>query len=181
MAAKTDEELDNYLRYPKKFSSSEIEEALIELQKREKTFTDLQLLYLQRIIQKKRTDEDPHAPMYYSQMGIWWFSILFSVLFGAILLSLNLQNRRDKWVVIGFGITYVVFLFTIVERVDANSATLTSLVLNSIGGAVLQTYFWNKYIGMRTLYRRKSILVPVLIALGISVPLLILSVYFSGR
>jgi len=180
LATKTDEELDNYLRYPKKFSSSEIEEALVELQRREKTFTDLQLVYLQRVIERKRIQEDPTIPSYYSQMGIWWFSVLFSVLFGAILLSLNIQNRRDKWVVIGFGITYFVFIFIMVERVGSSSATLTSIILNSIGGAVLQTYFWNKYIGMRTPYRRKSILIPVLIALGISVPLLILSVYFNG-
>lgn len=181
MADKTDEELDHYLRYPKKFSSSEIETALVELQNRGKNLTDLQLLYLQRLIERKRIEEDPTVPAYYSQMGIWWFSILFSTLFGAILLSINLQNRRDKWVVIGFGITYFVLIFTVFERAGPSSATLTSVGLNSIGGMVLQTYFWNKYIGVHTPYKRKSILIPVLIALAISVPLLAISVYFSGK
>ncbi len=180
MLAKTDEELDHYLRYPKKFSSSEMEIALAELQKRGKTLTDLQLLYLQRLIERKRIDEDPTVPAYYSKMGIWWFSILFSVLFGAILLALNLQNRRDKWVVIGFGITYLIFTFTILEQLEPRYASSSSFILNAIGGAVLQTYFWNKYLGMRTIYKRKSILIPVVIALAVAIPLVVLSLYFRG-
>lgn len=177
MASLSDKELDKYLINHKNFSSSEIEAALVELQKRGKSFTDFQLQYFQNVIHRKQIEEDPNSPVYYSKMGIWWFSILFSVLFGAILLSFNLKDRREKWVVIGFGITYLVFMFTVLDRVGSSSVTTTSFILNAIGGVVLQTYFWNKYIGLRTPYKSKSILIPILIGLAISVPLLILSLY----
>lgn len=175
MASLSDVDLERHIRFPKEYTADELEAAIIELQKRGKYFTDSQLLFFKGLIERKRTDEDPNTKSYYSQMAIWWFSILFSVLFGAVLLSANIPTRREKWIVIGFGITYLVFIFTVLSFIESEFETPISLLLNSIGGAILQTYFWNTYLGVGTNYRKKSMLIPILIALAITMPLIIIS------
>ncbi len=50
------------------------------------------------------TDQD--APQFYSPRAIWGFSVFFTVIFGAVLLALNLTDRKAKWIVIGVGVIY---------------------------------------------------------------------------
>jgi len=176
MASKTDEELETYLIDIKKYSAAEVRTALAEQQKRGKVYNQLQLNYIQQIIQRKVVAEDPNTPVLYAKETIFIFSFLCSVLFGSILLSINIKDQRDKWVVIGFGITYTVFMATIGGNLATGMAFIP-IVLSGIGGVVLQSYFWNKYIGKDVLYEKKSILTPFLIAVAIFGGLFLLAVY----
>jgi hypothetical protein len=36
----------------------------------------------------------PEVPAYYSKRAIWWFSVLFTVIFGAFLLFFNLRKEK---------------------------------------------------------------------------------------
>lgn len=176
MATKTDEELETYLIDIKKYSAEEVRTALAEQQKRGKQYNQLQLNYIQQIIQRKVIAEDTAIPVLYAKETIFIFSFLCSVFFGAILLSINIRDKRDKWVVIGFGITYTVFMATIGATL-AVGMPLIPIVLSAIGGAVLQSYFWDKYIGKEVAYKKKSVLIPFLIAIVIFGGLFLLAVY----
>jgi hypothetical protein len=175
MADKTDKELEGYLINVKQHTAAEITAALSELQQRGKEPNSMQLAYLNQIIRRKLIDEDPNVAVYYSKQSLFTFSILFSVLAASILLSLNLKDKREKWVIIGFGITYTVFMVTTVSQFSNN--ILIPFGFNALGGAVLQTFFWNRYIGKDTLYKRKSLLIPTLVAIAICIPLIVLSIY----
>jgi len=176
MAAKTDEELETYLIDIKKYSAAEVRTALAEQQKRGKQYNQHQLNYMQQIIERKVLAEDPNTPILYAKETIFMFSFLCSVLFGAILLSINIKDQRDKWVVIGFGITYTVFMATIGANL-AKGMAFIPIVLSAIGGVILQSYFWNRYIGKDVLYKKKSVLVPFLIAVAIFGGLFLLFAY----
>ncbi len=89
MAAKTDDELHDILLDIRDYNANEVSSAISELQKRGKYFNELQLEYLANIIKRKRIDEDPNTPFYYSPKAIFSFSILCSVVYGSILLALN--------------------------------------------------------------------------------------------
>ncbi|WP_146153543.1 hypothetical protein [Adhaeribacter arboris] len=184
MTNKTDEELENYLVNIWSYSSRTISAALNELQNRGRSFTEEELAEIHDIIRAKKETEpkerkeedimftsqwprnlvtDPDAPAYYSPRVIWGFSIFLSVLFGAVLLSLNIVTKKAKWIVIGFG-----FLYTTAFAYIFNSYGRTmfiSFIINAIGASILTNFFWNKYIGRETIYRARSIKTPVIFAL----------------
>ena len=173
MIDKTNEELIDYLIDIRKHTADEVSAALEELQNRGKSYNETQLTYFRAVIKRKRLEESPDTPTYYSQQGITLFCILFSSLAGAILLSFNLKERREKWSVIGFGITYFVFLYILQDQTGLSFVVLT---LNAFSAVLLKYIFWNPYIGNNIFYHKKSLLIPLLIALAIAIPYLI-SVY----
>ncbi len=175
MAAKTDDELHDILLDIKDYSANEVSSAISELQKRGKYFNELQLDYLKNVIQRKRIDENPDTPWYYSPKAIFTFSVFCSVLYGAILLAINLKERRDKWASIGFGLTFLVFEITLYQVFNLGSS-ITFLV-NAIGGGILAWYFWDKHLGKNIAYKKKSILVSVLIAIAIFALCVILVIF----
>ncbi len=174
MASKTDQELVDYLIDIRDYTADEITAALEELQKRGKRYNDEQLIYFQAVIKRKKLEEDPDTPRYYSQQGINLFVILFSVIGGAILLSFNLKNRVEKWSVIGFGVTYFLFL-RLVQTIHNDG--LLILGLNAFSAVLLKYIFWNRYIGKDVFYLRKSLWIPLLITLVVLSPYIILVVY----
>jgi len=127
---------------------------------------------------KKNIVTDLDAPQYYTQRAIWGFSIFFTVIFGAVLLSSNLTNKRNKWTVVGFGILYtaaVVFLLNMVPR-----NTSLTLLLNAGGAYILTSLFWNKYVGRDTKFRVKPIWKPLVISIIITIPFLLAIIYGGG-
>jgi hypothetical protein len=178
IAAKTNDELQDILLYIKDYSAAEVKLAISELQKRGKYFNELQLDYLKNVIQRKLIDENPNTPSYYSPKTIFTFSILCSVLYGSILFALNLKERRDKWVSIGFGITFMVFEITMstIFNVDA----FIILLVNAIGGGILAQYFWNRYIGKDIPYKKKSILISTLIAIALLIIFVLFIIFNEG-
>ncbi len=173
MATKTDEELENYLIDIKEYSSSEVRAALAEQQKRGKHYNELQLEYLHKIIKRKAADESSDTPTYYSQLAILLFSVFCSTLYGSILLALNVKNNRDKWIIIGFGLTYSILVITLANTLELHP--MMPISLNTIGGFMLQTLFWDRYLDKDVLYKKRSILFPVLIAIGLFMILILLN------
>ncbi|MDW5290027.1 hypothetical protein [Formosa sp. PL04] len=111
-------------------------------------------------------------PELYSKLLILIISILFSTLFGSILLMANLKKigqSKGRTQVLIFSLLYLflpVILIT-VFNLDNN----LSIFANVIGGFILTEYFWNKFIGKTFEYKRRDWAKPILISLAITIPL----------
>ena len=126
---------------------------------------------------KKNHTLDESAPLYYSERSIWIFSTVFTVIFGAILLAINLKDSTRRLIVIGFGILYTAVSIYLLNLVPRN--TSLTIVSNMIGAIILTNVFWNKYIGEQTQYRSKPIWIPLIISILITIPFILALIYFS--
>lgn len=129
-------------------------------------------------VQAEEAADEEDLPTLYSERVIYTFSVFFSVLAGGILLARNLKevNRKDGIPhVIAFSIIYTFlsgYLMTVTK-----SGLVGSVVLAIIGSMVLNSYFWNAYIGRGQNYYRKSYGKALIIALIILIPLFLLAVW----
>ncbi len=124
--------------------------------------------------------EDFNAPKLYSRYSIRFFAILFSTLFGGILLSINLNRlgkKREIIYVIGFSLVYS-YLVYYLTTLKPESATTITLMMNLLGSLVLEEVFWKNYIGKHFKFRRQAIAGALLVGFGIS--MLLIYVMFSG-
>jgi hypothetical protein len=113
-------------------------------------------------------NEEQNLPKLYSKTVILVFSIFFSTIFAAALLFSNLKSLGKKsaaWWVLLFAVGYL-FATAIIMAVFNLSPTL-SVIANVIGAAILNEYFWNKYIGSETEFEKKSWTRPVAISIFI--------------
>jgi hypothetical protein len=123
--------------------------------------------------------EDPDAPAYFSKRAIFAFAVLCSVFFGSILLAINVsktENKDKTFLVLLYGLG-----FTLAQQVLSASYRLDpifTLIMSIAGAYIMDTLFWNKYIGSSTLYRARPIWVPLIIGL-LLVALLLGTVYKS--
>jgi hypothetical protein len=124
---------------------------------------------------RKNVVTDPNAPLLYSKVSIMIFSTIFTVIFGAILLSINVDNKISKLKIIGFGVLFTTLAILIGNL--APQSTLYVYFINGIGGYFLTSEFWNRYLGRETKYRTKPIWIPLVISVIISVLLLIAMIY----
>lgn len=123
-------------------------------------------------------EPDESLPLLYSEKVIYSFSILFSVIFGAVLFSINLKEVNKKkgiFPAISFSILYTALSVYILNKI--NSGTAGSLILGAIGAMIINNLFWNKYIGKDLLYRKKKYIRPLIIALIIFTPLVALIIW----
>jgi hypothetical protein len=126
----------------------------------------------------------------YSKWAILGFSIFFSPIGGAVLLMLNLRSigyKKAGISVLLFAIAYQfiagILLASLLRNAGApinkqdiignNKMFIYSLIINIIGGGILAEYFFKKYFPEDD-YEHKSIMIPILIALLISVPISLL-------
>ena len=194
MAGKSDEGLMTYLEKIEMYTEEAVTAAMRELQKRGKQFSEQELgdiklrLEVKRDVKinetkKSKTNSwtknvvtDPSAPEFYSHRAIWMFSTIFSVIFGAALLSSNLKDKRKvRWTVWGFGIVYTgltIFLLSFIPR-----STGLTVGVNGLGAWIMTQIFWNKYLGVETKYRTKAIWKPLIISIIITIPLLLAIIY----
>lgn len=110
--------------------------------------------------------ENAEAPELYSRKAIYFFTVFCSVFFGGTLMVINLRKVRNKEgqiVVATYSILYGIVSLTILDQFERN--TIITLLVSMIGSIPLYTFFWRKYIGLKTQYRTKSIIVPLIIAL----------------
>ncbi len=110
--------------------------------------------------------DDVDAPRLYSRLVINIFSVLFSVLFGGILLAINLKivnNKKGILPVLIYSILYTGLMIFILNMIPGRSTPLT-LALNLLGAIVLYNFFWSKYIGKEFKYRTKPFWIPLIIA-----------------
>jgi hypothetical protein len=118
-------------------------------------------------------------PRLYSKRVILAFSVLFSTIFGAVILMSNLKNLKERK-----GMAQVVFfgiLFTIGQMITISSLNTNnfSILLNIAGAVVLNEYFWNRYIGREREYLKKSWVKPALISMLISLPFVFALIYLG--
>ena len=113
--------------------------------------------------------DDVNAPQLYSRQVINIFSILFSVLFGGILLAINLKtvnNKKAILPVLAFSVLYTVLTVFILNLIPRSTTPLT-VVFNLLGAIVLYNFFWGKYIGKEFQYRTKPFWIPLVIGVAI--------------
>jgi hypothetical protein len=130
---------------------------------------------------RENITEDESAPEFYSQMVIYVFSIVFCVLFGAIMLVANIgktEAKKVSWEVLLFAVLYTSTQFLILSAIQLNAGI--ALVFNFVGGQILNIYFWNKGIGKDTKYRTKSYLGPLIIGIVLSVVAVLGYVFGNG-
>lgn len=123
-------------------------------------------------------EPDENSPILYSEKVIWTFSILFSVIFGGILFAINLKEvdkKKGIIPVIVFSIIYMALTIYVLDLIKAGTGG--TLIAGAIGALILNELFWKKYIGKGIVYRRKSFVKPLIIALIIFVPLTILVIW----
>ncbi|MCR8559474.1 hypothetical protein KXD93_17585 [Mucilaginibacter sp. BJC16-A38] len=186
---KSDEELHEYVDNREKYLPESVESAVEELQNRGVVFSDEELKVIAEDMQARRelagtpptspslfafSDinnqiDDPDAPEFYSKRAIYVFSILFSVLFGSIMLAINVaktpKSSRAALVAL-FGLGYTALTIVIAELLNLPAGA--GIVISILGGYILNAFFWNKFIGNDTLYRLKPIWVPLTIGLVIA-------------
>ncbi len=127
-------------------------------------------------------DDLKPVPVYYSEKAIYVFSALFSTLFGAILLGINLTTAGQKkpaWQAVILGLLYAIALTWGLSYFPKNNAGI-ALALNGIGGYLLRQYFWTKYLGNNVIYTKKSILVPAIIGILLAVIVVAAIFYTAG-
>jgi hypothetical protein len=193
MNGKSDEGLMDYLNNFQKYTPEAIKSATDELIRRGRNFSDEELKEIDVKIEnrtnsedeedtlfasdswKKKVVKDPNAPLLYSKGAIRAFSLIFSTIFGAVLLSSNINDTKRKWIVIGFGVIYTAVTIIIMNLIPPN--TFYVLMLNTAGGLGLTSTFWNKYVGQETEYRAKPIWKALIISSIITIPFLLAIIY----
>lgn len=193
MANRSATELENYLINTKNFTPEAVNAAIAELEIRGRVFLEEELADVKAIINQKlearakseQEDKSSNSilshsksdmPQYYSNRAIYFFSIFFSVIFGAVLLATNIwDNKTARWNVIGFGIAYTAAAVAMLNIFAITS--VWSILINAIGGSILAGYFWNKYLGNATKYETKPIWKPLLISLLVSLPFVAAMLY----
>jgi hypothetical protein len=198
-SAKSDTELLDTIENRQKYLPETIEASVAELQYRKHAFTDEELNVITEDVEAHRRNaavsnpgsgffnknykrniiEDPDAPAFYSRLVIYAFAFLFSTLFGSILLAINI-NKTDKparmiWVVL-FGVAFTAFQILVGETMHSGSSP--SVILSFVGAYMLESLFWNRYIGNATFYRTRPIWIPLIIGL-ILLGLIILSIIYA--
>lgn len=179
MSNKTDEQLQVYLNSSSRYVPEAVNAAIAELERRgttlpveekekviaasvEKTIpSDFTPSYVK---QRKYHTTDENAPLLYSKRAVWGFSAFGSVMFGTILMAINIRknNLRGFYVVLITGIA----LYAVGAAVLLLLPQIRSLafVINILLSMVLVGPLWNKYIGTETMYRPRKIWVPLVIA-----------------
>lgn len=124
-------------------------------------------------VSKVNGQED--LPALYSKTLILIFAILFSTIFAAALLMYNLNRigqKKAMWWVLIFAVSFLILTGVVIQVFKLDPGM--TLIANVIGAAVLNEFFWNRFIGRDTEFEKKSWIKPILISLLIAMVLFIL-------
>ncbi|MFD2719372.1 hypothetical protein ACFST9_11650 [Hymenobacter monticola] len=122
----------------------------------------------QRNAPPAEADDEPSGPVLYSQSAIVLFSLLFTMIMGGILLSINLYRLGKKGAMLGlllFIVAYLVagsFLLGPLLAAVGINPVLGGLLFNIPAALLYGLWVWPRYVGPIS-YRSRSILLPVLI------------------
>ncbi len=183
----SDYELNGYIENRKNYTKEAVESAILELKNRGKEFSETEISEILQQFNKKKVDAkeddsinlfvtssgwkknvvtDQSAPEFYSEKAIYLFSILFSVIFGSVMMAINLRKTETKkgvYEVLGFGVLFFVFQIYVLSMIPRN--TIFTLMFSMVGALILNYFFWRKYIGQDTKYRAKPIWIPLIIGI----------------
>ncbi len=121
------------------------------------------------------------APKLYSARAVRLFSVLFTVVFGGVLLYQNLKELGNKAAarrVLLFSIGYTVLAMVLLWNIPVQHTSSLTLGINLIGGGVLSGYFFPKYIPDAANYPTKKVWKPLLISVLIALPF-VLAVFYD--
>lgn len=124
-------------------------------------------------VSKVNGQED--LPALYSKTLILIVAILFSTIFAAALLMYNLNRigqKKAMWWVLIFAVSFLILTGVVIQVFKLDPGM--TLIANVIGAAVLNEFFWNRFIGRDTEFEKKSWIKPILISLLIAMVLFIL-------
>lgn len=199
MAAKSAEDLQKYMTDNSRYTPEAISAAINELRKRGRVFTETELIKINSDIEQKKENDnnnnftfdwkknvvtDIDAPLFYSERVIWYFSILFGVITGGVLLSINLKKLNKKKVsffTLLFGIIYSIFTIWIIGLISEKTKSTSGLTIgfNGVGAFVLHRFFWRKYIGKDTKYRARPFWGPLVICIVFATIIILATIYSS--
>ena len=174
----SNDELLLYIENPEEYQDDAVIAAIRELQKR--GIENYKLAGTLALIENKRTQNEnslsqilitpsfseyKDLPVLFSKTAIRLFSILFSTLFGGILLSINLyrlNKRKEIFFVISFSLLFSYGIGLLVTYFPEYS-TAIALSMNLLGLIILEGLFWNRMIGNELKYTKQ----PIWMTLGI--------------
>jgi hypothetical protein len=127
---------------------------------------------------------DDAVPLLYSKKAIYVFSFLFSVLFGAVLMIINLRALRKPEGIVptaSFSLAYVATAYFLLDFLEAQlrQPINSGSTLAMMGGILFQKFVWERFIGADIKYRKRSIVAPLII--GMALGTLYIVAYFLGR
>jgi hypothetical protein len=180
MLKKSNAELEHILEAKDIYTDEAIQAVIWELENRnliEKDTIKIAITSVETEIsvqEKQRDIKDTYEgtselfdlPVLYSKTAIQGFSILFSTLFGAVLLMSNLKKMnkpKARIEVFVFGIVYTIFTSLILSYLP--KIFFLTLLFNIIGYAVLVEYYWNKNLGKEFKHEKEQIKKPLIISL----------------
>ena len=126
---------------------------------------------------------DDGAPVLYSRRAIYVFSFLFTALFGAVMMAINLRElNRSQYVVpvLSFAVAYLATVFLVAYELPGlilRIGMLGNLAVSAIGAQLLVWVAWKRFIGQEIYYRKRSIVPPLLIGIGLFVALVVVLVW----
>ena len=115
------------------------------------------------------------GPPLYSARAIRLFSVVFTTVFGGVLLYQNLKdvgNKAAAWRVLLFSIAYTALALAIVWQVPIERTSPLTIGINLVGGWILANYFAPKHIPHQEGYPIKKVWKPLLISVLITLPFL---------
>ncbi|MGJ1335032.1 hypothetical protein ACLCDV_06150 [Sphingobacterium sp. Lzh-3] len=154
------------------------------LKKRGYFFSETEIVKINQLIASRKKEEPDYKSLntwdidedaekasvsFYSQKAIWYFSILFGLFTGAILLAINLftlSKKKEAWATLLFGFGYTLALILVYNEFKDyfDQSRFTGILLYGIGAAILQFGFWDQYLkGIK--YKKRSIIAPLMICL----------------
>lgn len=115
----------------------------------------------------------------YSENVILIFSVLFSTIFGAVLLMHNLigiGKKRLAYYVLGGSILYTILTIFLVNIPEEPKSSY-SILLNVIGGSVLVHVFHKRNFIDESIYEKKKFWKPLIISILICIPFVLALIY----
>jgi hypothetical protein len=137
-------------------------------------------------IENEEKERGPVRPWLYSRRSIFWFSFLFSTIFGGILFAMNLnaigtkRSRIGLVPVIFYSITFPVASFLIIQLLHSENAFL-SLALNATGSVILSEVLWGRYVGNEMEYESRPIWKPLVLGIVFTFALLYALGFLVGK
>jgi len=120
-------------------------------------------------------------PAIYSKRVIYVFSVLFSAIFGGVLLMKNLRSIGEKKVanlILLGSIAYTILIIIIGNSINGNKSSF-GILSCLVGGAILSEYFFKKYFPDADSYEKKPFWIPLIIGIAI-VAFIVLCTIYAG-
>ena len=118
-------------------------------------------------------------PKIYSGTAIRAFSVIFTSIFGGVLLMQNLKDigkkKEANYVLLGSMLYTAASI--IITNIPAKPITALTLICNITGGYILSEYYYKKYFPNYNLYEKKKIWKPLIISILITIPFIFALVY----